>query len=584
MTAAADNTTSLFSGLKAVVDQEQDVVTGRPPYKMTANSKGTPKTDPNNTRWIRSQLGHSKLAWAFLRGGKVVKISCIGETGYVEPAHNGEDNGPATVTPLTGRVLSTRLADSYFCYVERESKMGKKFKTEEWFPESDCQRALDEPEQLPFLRSLRGVTHTPLPRAGKGMLTVPGYDQESGFLYDPNGAIPMVHEKPTVTQVKEATARIRELFKEFVWAGDHDEANYLGGMLTPLMRLACPPPYKMVLIGAHQRGSGKSLLAQQYRTVHGGTLRSWPGTEEELKKQITAVLATTTAPVCQIDNIRGIVRSATLDALLTSADYTDRVLGSTNDTTMRNDRLWVATGNNMVMGGDLDRRTVNVMIDPGVERPEDRTDFAIKDLSAYVAEKRTLILADLLTMLAAWDAEGRPADNPTADSFGTWVASVRGVLGVCEVPGTFDHHDSRTENVDPDAEEAAAFLSAIEMYFGKTTWTVKDITEKMVSPDDPTLIRPSQGWQETDPMYQARMQAWDARKAEKWAGTQLAEAFPTAARGKMWRHGHPNSELTKPLGYWLRHRVGQWFGGRRVEKASDRKDVAEYRVVRATSK
>ena len=100
---------------------------------------------------------------------------------------------------------------------------------------------------------------------------------------------------------------------------------------------------------------------------------------------------------------------------------------------MKNDRLWVATGNNMVLGGDMDRRVVWVTIDPGVERPEDRDDFTIKDLAAHVARNRVPVLADLLTMLSAWDAAGRRSDPPpTSDCFGAWIAAIRGVLADLE--------------------------------------------------------------------------------------------------------------------------------------------------------
>jgi hypothetical protein len=247
------------------------------------------------------------------------------------------------------------------------------------------------------------------------MLATPGYDVESGYLYQPLGPVPQFPTSPTPDQARAAAGRILDLVGEFTWAGEHDKANYIGGLLTPLMRLATPPPYKMIAIGAHQRGSGKSLLAQIYRIVHGGTLRGWPGSEEELKKQVTSILSQTTAPVCQLDNIRGLLRSATLEALLTSPEYTDRVLGTSNDTVMKNDRLWVATGNNMVLGGDMDRRVVWVTIDPGVERPEDRNYFIIKDLAAHVTHNRVAILGDLLTMLAAWDAKGRPTDQCQGD-------------------------------------------------------------------------------------------------------------------------------------------------------------------------
>jgi hypothetical protein len=531
----------------------------RESVELTKGSNG-PKSEPQNVRWLRSRVGAGPLGWAFLRGSAVMRVTCLGEDGYVAPAHAEEDNGPATVAPLTPRVLSTKISDSYFVHIVHKSDAGT-FKSEEWFPEPDCRRALDTPDQLPYLRPLRGVTHTPLPRAAGGMIVEPGYDDESGYLYHPLGPMPVVPTAPTREEVAEATARVRRLVAQFAWQGPHDEANYLGALLTPLLRLVVPPPYKMIAIVAHQRGSGKSLLAEVLRAVHGGTLRTWPGSEEELGKQITSVLTATTAPVCQIDNIRGLVRSAKLDALLTTREYTDRVLGTTNDTTMINDRLWVATGNNMVLGGDLDRRVVTVSIDPGVERPEDRTGFDIPDLGAHVREHRAGILGDLLTMIAAWDAASRPRGEPTSDSFGRWVAAVRGVLEVCGVPGTFDHSDSRSDNADPDAEDAAAFLAVIERAFGAEPWTAKDVTAAM-----------------RDPAGHPPVTQYAKRGDELTNGFALVEAFPSAARGKHWRYGMPYPELSKPLGYWIKHRLGAWYGGRRMVKDGRATAGTTYRI------
>jgi hypothetical protein len=169
------------------------------------------------------------------------------------------------------------------------------------------------------------------------------------------------------------------------------------------------------------------------------------------------------------------------------------------------------------------------------------------------------------------------------------VAAIRGVLTVCGVPGTFDAAESRSDVVDPDAEEAAAFLAAVHARFGDGAWTAKDITAAMVDPATATFAtqqpqQPERRANESDDDFAVRMATWAQQVQQVQQnvhGVALAEAYPTAARGKFWRPGTSYAELTKPLGYWMRHRTGQWFGGRRVVKATERKDRAEYRVVRA---
>lgn len=536
-------------------------------YELTGGKNG-PKQEPANVRWLQSRIGAGPLSWAFRRRGEVVRVSAIGEDGYQPPADPDDENGPATVTPLHARMLSTQLSKSYEVGVlHPETSSKPEWFSEEWFPVADCQRALDELADLPYLRSLRGVTHTPLLRAeqGAGVLMEPGYDEHSGMLYVPNCDIPAVPVQPTPDQIAAATKTIRDLVADFRFESEHGEANYIGSMLTPLMRLVTPPPYKLLAINAHQRGSGKSLLAEVLRAIHGGTLRTWPGTEEELGKQITSILSATTAPICQIDNLRGLIRSGTLEALLTTREYTARVLGTTNDTTMVNDRLWVATGNNMALGGDLDRRCVWVTINPGVARPEDRTDFTIKALGRHVAKHRGEILAALLTLLQAWDVAGRPQDEATSDSFGEWVAAVRGILAHAGIPGTFDAADSRRDAPDPDDEEAGQFLQAIYDTLRDGEWSVKGLLVLM-------------GEKVKD--------GFDFKPSDRAA--LLLDSLPTSARGRHWRPGQPTGDLGKPLGYWLRNREGQWFDGSSVErpKGSDgapkrASSGALYRVVQS---
>src|SRR5690606_26780260 len=171
-------------------------------------------------------------------------------------------------------------------------------------------------------------------------------------------------------------------------------------MLTPLLRELVPPPYPLVAIGAPQPGSGKSLLARVLRILHGGVFRSEMTRDgAELRKQITSILDTTSAPVVTFDNLSGTLRSPVLDGLLTSAEWTDRILGLSEDRRIPNDRLWTITGNNLALGGDLKRRTVWVTIDPKREDPQNRVDFVHMDLPGWVEENRGEILGGLLGMV-----------------------------------------------------------------------------------------------------------------------------------------------------------------------------------------
>ena len=86
------------------------------------------------------------------------------------------------------------------------------------------------------------------------------------------------------------------------------------------------------------------------------------------------MLTQTSGAVAILDNIpnAGMVRSAQLSNLLTVETWSDRPLGVTMNVSAPNNRLWVITGNNIMLGGDLPRRALWVTIDPNHPRPEQR--------------------------------------------------------------------------------------------------------------------------------------------------------------------------------------------------------------------
>ena len=225
------------------------------------------------------------------------------------------------------------------------------------FPERAARYALANPDLLPNIRDLRGITRTPTIRRDGTVLQTPGYDNGTRLLYVPaiGLTVPTVADEPSSKDTEKARKLIDYMLCDFILKSEHDTANYLGLMLTPLLREL--PPYKLGIIQAHQKGSGKGFLAGAIRTIHGGQMKPAAlNDEEETRKAITSVLTTTDEPVITWDNVVGAIRSGHLAALLTGPIWTDRPLGRTANVSARNDRLWTCTGNNVKLGGDLERR------------------------------------------------------------------------------------------------------------------------------------------------------------------------------------------------------------------------------------
>jgi hypothetical protein len=516
-----------------------------------------PRLDVSNegemAEWLRTEIGTGPLSGMFVRGPAIVFTPQVGEQGYVPLSeHTGDDDGPAQVRPVTANTLASRIQYRFDCY--RTVKRGDDYvQIPALFPTRSARVPVDVPDELPNLRRLRGVIHTPIIRADGALLTAPGYDPGTGLLHLPEAGltVPPVPDQPTAGDVARAVVLLEEMVAGFPFVTDHHRANYLGLLLTPMLRTLAPPPYKLGTIEAHQPGSGKSLLATILRTVHGGVVRSeMPSDDTELSKQLAAILMVTTGPVVTWDNVSGLVRSSVLAGLLTERTLSDRPLGVTDFRSFANDRLWTVTGNNMALGGDLARRTIGVMIDPGIPQPEKREDFAIPDLKKWVEEKRGELLRALLILVRAWVLEGQPIARAGSDGYARWVGSVRAILGIAGIAGTFDHNETTREGVGVDDEEWRDFLVAIRRVLGDQVWTVKELLGYVGASDN--LINPA-------PI--------------------AMDELPDELAVKAMRSPHGTGAISKSLGRWLMNRSGRWAGSLCVRPAgTDRTNVKTWRI------
>jgi putative DNA primase/helicase len=85
-----------------------------------------------------------------------------------------------------------------------------------------------------------------------------------------------------------------------------------------------------------------------------------------------------------------------------------------------------ATGNNLVLAGDLTRRSLICRLDPKCEQPELRSfDF---DPVARAKELRPRLIVAALTILRAFHLHGRPSGLPPLGSFEQWSRLVRDAL------------------------------------------------------------------------------------------------------------------------------------------------------------
>lgn len=479
--------------------------------------------------WLQDNMGREHLSGMFNRGGAVVYTPVVGSEGYVAPAAGDDDSG-MQVRPMAKISLAAHVQFSHQCFAVKEDKDGNEERVEAQFPAAAAEYAISAASLMPHLRPLRGVTHTPIMRSDGTILDRPGYDDATGLLYAPavGLAVDEVERTPSAEAVAGAVAQLTGMVADFPFVTDSDRANWLGMMLTPLLREVVTSDRKMFAINAHQAGSGKTLLAELAMYTHGAVFRSTlPEDETEMRKWVTGTLSTTTAPIVIADNVTGTLRSAFLAGVLTSRTLTDRVLGKSENVDLKQDRMWVITGNNVQIGADISRRLVTIAIDPDVERPEERTGFAIENLVEYAIANRGATLHALLTLMRHWVVSGRPMPRKKqSDSFTDWESAVTGILATAGVAGEFNASVTKTKVKDVDREDWADFLGKLYRIFGDQPFYLGDLAKRAVAnPEDTFAMNrasQSEGWDSEAKEVLTPLDMPTSRLAEQLAAGRLS--------------------------------------------------------------
>ena len=200
-----------------------------------------------------------------------------------------------------------------------------------------------------------------------------------------------------------------------------------------------------------------------------------PVDEESWRKAITATL-TTGATVVTIDNVEQPLGSASLSAVITADTWTDRILGRSEMVVLPQRAVWVATGNNIRLKGDLPRRCYWIRLDAKMSRPWKRSGFRHRDLARWVTEQRGPLVAALLTLARTWQVAGRPeGDGPFIGGFEPWCRTVGGILAHVGVNDFLGNLEELYEAADQEGQQWELFLRTWDREYGSEWVTVAQI-------------------------------------------------------------------------------------------------------------
>jgi hypothetical protein len=331
---------------------------------------------------------------------------------------------------------------------------------------------------------LVGIVNAPFLRADGSICETSGYDPESHLLLKPESQVfPPVPQHPSRADAEVALEQLQNLIATFPFVAATDRAVELAGILTVLDRRSMSTA-PLIAFTSPTAGTGKSLLVDLMSVLATGKLMpvlSQSKNEEEFEKRLGASLLA--SDVCiAIDNCEAPLSGALLCQALTQGELNIRVLGySRNVGTAMNATIF-ATGNNLVIAGDLTRRCLLGSVDAGVERPELRN-FNIDIIEETHTRRGELVVA-ALTILRSWHVAQQVGEFVQAVPYGGFVDWSRRVREPLIWLGEADPCDTvaKVRENDPQRD----WLMTVVMQWKANlvldqTYTVQNVIERAVN-------------------------------------------------------------------------------------------------------
>ncbi len=403
------------------------------------------------------------------------------------------------------------------------------------------------------LPGLAGIITVPTLRADGSILQEPGYDKATGLILEPaQGAYSSIPDRPSQAEAASALALLGHLIETFPFVDGASRSVALSAILTALIRRSLPTA-PLHAFSAPVPGSGKSMLVDITSVIatgrSAGVIAQGQG-EEELQKRLGALLMAG-EQVIAIDNCEAPLGGEFLCAVLTQPVVRARILGRSEAPELPTNAFITATGNNLVLLGDMTRRALLCQLNPGTERPELR-EFESNPIRLAEQHRASLVAAGL-TILRAYHVAGYP-DAPTPlGSFEIWSRWVRGSLMWLGEADPLETMETARET-DPRLEALSTLVH--EWY--------------AVMPDKPVTVR--------ELIEHATEQV-----------TPFSQGFSPSARAN-FRHGELREVLlvvageggainSKRLGRWLATQQGRLVDGLCIQRSTLSAGIQRWRLI-----
>jgi hypothetical protein len=393
---------------------------------------------------------------------------------------------------------------------------------------------------------LCGFTRLPLIDDQGNIRCWAGYDPTTGLYNDK----PIHLDIPDQVTKDDALRLKNVLFKPFSEYKFKDQeagvATTLALIFTALQRaqMALAP---MFGIRSPQSGTGKgklyeAVMALVINGIHPNLL--WGPNITEFEKRLEAALMQTPS-IISVDNANGVlVRSQTLESVITDGFVAVRVLGFSKLVDVYCRPLIILNGNAFSISGDMARRAPVIDIELGSDEPEHKK-YPFDPVEYTRQHRKELLEAAYAIMRAYRQAKMPQGDLPAVASLVPWSRKVRDLVHWItnyDVAKVF----SKNKDEDPLRQNDTALLAALyNLHFDKDHKPGPTCSRDFTSADVITV-------------YNNVKQHADAEPVKIATYNALNEVF------------HDRKVESKALGIWAGQKAGAYLGGFKLNKTFDK--------------
>lgn len=312
----------------------------------------------------------------------------------------------------------------------------------------------------------------------KGGICAPGYNY--GIYYDePDELRGLFSDLPDISRPENNPKKLLyDLVCDFPFADESSRDNFIGLLLTPILRPALKGNTPLHMVAASLERTGKSKLLED---VLGGVILgkatqplNMSGDDDEIDKRILSMLLMGDT-ILYIDNVNEFMDSASIARLLTCAVYAGRVLGKSQIIKPKNNLTLAVTGNNPKATGEIVKRTVPIVLQPLSDAPQDRTDFRHPDIGEYAIINRRRILGVLIAMVESWRANGAKRSAVPFGGFGRWAGIVGGILEMHGFTSWMKNQKAWSSRTDPRGNDLRSFVGEWGRVYGENVMAAKEL-------------------------------------------------------------------------------------------------------------